>query len=199
MEEKMEIRKLTPDLCEDWLAYFDGIAFQDHGEWAFCYCLEGYLDRKTQEEWVDPKMRRSKAAEMIRTGVMQGYLVYSGDQVIGWCNVNDRENYRYLTEMFREIGYQPQEEPGTRVKAVFCFLVAPQHRGQGIAGRLLNRICTDAAADGYDCVEAYPFADAGLAYQYHGTEGMYLKNGFTEKADLGFVKVMRKRMEINRG
>lgn len=38
---KLTIRSLCPELCEDWLRFFDGIAFKDHGEWAFCYCLEG--------------------------------------------------------------------------------------------------------------------------------------------------------------
>lgn len=77
-DQKIVIRRLTPDLCEDWLHYFDEIAFRDHGDWAFCYCLEGHLDRKTQEEWSDPKERREKAAQLIQAGVMQGYLAYSG-------------------------------------------------------------------------------------------------------------------------
>lgn len=34
---------------------FDEIAFKDHGDWAFCYCLEGHLDRKTQEKRSDPE------------------------------------------------------------------------------------------------------------------------------------------------
>lgn len=43
----------------------------------------------------------------------------------------DRENYRYLTEMFREIGYQSGEADDEKVKAVFCFLIAPDYRGKG--------------------------------------------------------------------
>ena len=135
-EQNITIRPLSPALCEDWLSYFDKIAFQDHEDWAFCYCLEGHLDRKTQEEWTDPKERREKAVELIRTGVMQGYLAYLGDTVIGWCNVNDRENYRYLTEMFREIGYQTEDAAGTRVKTIYCFLIA-----QSIVERVLHSVC----------------------------------------------------------
>lgn len=193
-EQKIAIRRLGPELCEDWLYFFDEIAFKDHGDWAFCYCLEGHLGRKTQEEWSDPRERREKAIELIRAGEMQGYLAYSGDSVVGWCNVNDRENYRYLTEMFREINYHIEEPADAKVKAIFCFLVAPEYRGRGVAQSLLDQVCADAAAEGYTHVEAYPFGDRNFAFQYHGTLGMYARNGFTEADDLKYVKIMRKSL-----
>lgn len=194
-EQNMVIRPLVPELCEDWLQYFDNIAFQDHQDWAFCYCLEGHLDRKTQEEWTNPGERREKAIELIHAGVMQGYLAYLGNKVIGWCNVNDRENYPYLTGMFREIGYRTEEPAGTRVKVIFCFLIAPEYRGKGVAQKLLEQLCKDAAQDGYDYIEVYPFADEKFEFQYHGTCRMYERNGFTEAADLKYVKVMRKNLK----
>lgn len=193
-EQKIVIQRLKPELFEDWLHYFDEIAFRDHGDWAFCYCLEGHLDRKTQEEWCDPGERRKKAIELIKAGEMQGYLAYAGSTVVGWCNVNDRKNYRYLTEMFREIGFHTETDADTKVKSVFCFLVAPEQRGRGIAQSLLERVCKDAAEEGYTCVEAYPFADEKFEFQYHGTVNMYERNGFAEAADLKYVKLMRKSL-----
>ena len=191
-EQKVTIRSLCPELCEDWLQFFDKIAFEDHGEWAFCYCLEGHLDPETQEKWTDPRERREKAIELIKAGEMQGYLAYSESKVIGWCNANDRENYKYLTEMFRKIGYSTTETTDKKVKSIFCFLIAPAYRGKGIAQRLLNRVCEDAVQNGYTCVEAYPLADETLEFQYHGTSKMYERGGFVEISDLKFVKVMRK-------
>lgn len=47
--------------------------------------------------------RRDKAMELIQNREMQGYLAYEDGIVIGWCNVNDRKNYRYLMTMFEEI------------------------------------------------------------------------------------------------
>ena len=193
-EQKITIRRLTPELCKDWITFFDDIAFQDHGDWAFCYCLEGHLDRKTQEEWTNPEERREKAIQLINDGTMQGYLAYMGREIVGWCNVNDRGNYRYLTEMFHEIGYTPEESDNVKVKTIFCFLIAPEYRGRGIAQGLLGRVCEDAAKEGYTAVEAYPFADKGFEYQYHGTYSMYQRNGFLEAADLQYVKVMRKTL-----
>lgn len=193
-KQEIVIRPLSPELCEDWLWYFDKAAFQDHEEWAFCYCLEGHLDPKTQETWTNPKERREKAIELIQAGKMQGYLAYLENTVIGWCNVNDRKNYRYLSEMFREIDYQTENTQ--KVKSIFCFLIAPEHRGKGVAQSLLNRICEDAARDGYDYIEAYPFADGKFEFQYHGTSRMYERNGFVEAADLKYVKVMQKKVYV---
>lgn len=193
-KQELTIRRLSPDLCEDWLTFFDGIAFRDHGEWGACYCLEGHLNPKTQEEWTDPQERREKAIEMIRSGQMQGYLAYQGRIVVGWCNVNDRGNYRYLTDMFQQIGYEPEGGADARVKVVFCFLVAPEYRGQGIAQSLLDRVCQDAAEEGYAFLEAYPFGDEKFAFQYHGTAHMCARSGFSEAADLQYAKVMRKRL-----
>lgn len=192
-EQKVTIRSLCPQFCEDWLQFFDKIAFEDHGEWGFCYCLEGHLDPETQEKWTDQKERREKAIELIRAGEMQGYLAYSEGKVIGWCNANDREKYKYLTEMFRKIGYQTAEGD-TKVKSIFCFLIAPEYRGKGVAQRLLNRVCEDAQQDGYARVEVYPFADEKLEFQYHGTSKMYKRSGFVEIADLKYVKVMQKNL-----
>jgi GNAT superfamily N-acetyltransferase len=56
------------------------------------------------------------------------------------------------------MGAVPTEEPaaGAKVKSIFCFAIAPKMKRQGIARQLLERVCQDAAQDGFDVVEAYP-------------------------------------------
>jgi len=185
----IEIKKLTPELCEDWLGYFDGIAFGDHGEWALCYCLEGHMTRQANDDLKVPTERRQYAKQLILDKKMQGYLAYEGNKVVGWCNANNRENYAYLSELFEYNKYTPDSR---RTKSVFCFLVASEYRGRGIAEMLLNKVCEDAKNDGYERIEAYPFADANMEFQFHGTIKMYLKNGYSQIADFQFIKVMEK-------
>lgn len=188
---QINIKKLTPSLCEDWLGYFDGIAFRDHGEWAFCYCLEGHMTRKENEELKEHVKRRKYAEQLIREGKMQGYLAYDEDKVVGWCNVNDRDNYSYLEELFSAIKYDVKP---VKTKSVFCFLVASEYRGKGIATSFLEQVCKDAKQEGYEYVEAYPFGDSNMEFQFHGTSTMYEKNGFHQVADFEFVKVMTKKL-----
>lgn len=195
MEKHMvTIQPLCPELCEDWLGFFEKVAFGDHGEWAFCYCLEGHLDSEANDKLTDLKDRRKKAIELIETGEMRGYLAYLDNMVVGWCNTNDRKKYKYIAEMFQRIGYQTNDKEDAKVKSIFCFLITPEYRGKGIAQSLLKRVCEDAAQDGYSCIEAYPFSDKKYEYQYHGTFGMYERNGFFEIADLNYVKVVRKNL-----
>ena len=183
----IEIKRLHPELCDDWLGFFDGIAFRDHGEWAFCYCLEGHMTRQANEELKDPAERREYAKNLIMKGQMQGYLAYDGDKVVGWCNVNDRNNYPYIQELFTYAKYEP---PKKKTKSIFCFLIAQQYRGQGIATQFLNRVCEDAKKEGYESIEAYPFSDVNMEFQFHGTTKMYLNHGFTNMEDLQFINVM---------
>lgn len=188
---EIEVKKLTPALCEDWLGFFDGIAFGDHGEWAFCYCLEGHMTRKDNEDLKDHNMRRNYAKQLILEGKMQGYLAYDGDKVVGWCNVNDRNNYPYVTELFTAMGHEAEN---VKTKSIFCFLVASEYRGRGIATRFLEQVCKDAKQEGYEQVEAYPFKDENMEFQFHGTIKMYRNNGFEQNADLQFIKVMSIRL-----
>jgi len=176
----IEIKKLSPELVDDWTGYFDEIAFSDHGEWALCYCLEGHMTRQDNEDLKDPTERKNLARSLIKEEKMQGYLAYDDGKVVGWCNVNERENYAYLDELFSYAKYE--RTPG-KTKAVFCFLVSEEHRGKGIANDFLNRICEDSKAEGFERVEAYPFADAGMEFQFHGTAKMYERNGFEKIAD----------------
>ena len=57
---------------------------------------------------------------------------------------------------------------------------------------MMQLVCKDAKMEGYSYVEAYPFIDANFEYQYHGTIGMYLKNGFEVYDTRKWFQIMRK-------
>ncbi|MBR5743473.1 MAG: GNAT family N-acetyltransferase, partial [Clostridia bacterium] len=44
----------------------------------------------------------------------------------------------------------------SKIKSVFCFVVSPEYRCQGISGALLDRVCEEAEKEGFDFLEAYP-------------------------------------------
>ncbi len=96
------------------------------------------------------------------------------------------------------MGSIPTEEStlGTKVKSVFCFAVAPEMKRKGIAKRLLERVCQDAAQDGFDVVEAYPnkaFISEGEDFM--GPVGLYIQSGFTVYYETEQKLVMRKQLE----
>ena len=87
------------------------------------------------------------------------------------------------------------DRPETRVKSVFCFAIAPQMRGKGVAGALLRQVCEDAEKDGFDAVEAYPnkaFVDT--EQDFMGPVALYEKHGFQVAHEVDQKLVMRKAL-----
>jgi GNAT superfamily N-acetyltransferase len=55
-----------------------------------------------------------------------------------------------------------------RVKSVFCFTIAPEMQRKGVATQLLERVCKDAADEGFNFVEAYPNKVVTAESENHG-------------------------------
>ncbi|MCL2641738.1 MAG: GNAT family N-acetyltransferase, partial [Phycisphaerales bacterium] len=157
---KVEIKKLTPDLAEDYACFFDTTPHWDHAdrEKLPCYCVIWRSDDTlpaNQTPWYPTREeRRERAIQFVQDGKLQGYLAYHGERIVGWCNttadcqggVNYLRNWYPIEEYRRDV----------RVKSIFCFMIAPDMQRKGIATKLVEHICKDAAADGFDFVEAYP-------------------------------------------
>lgn len=172
---------------DDFLDFFDRVAFTDNPEWAGCYCLfyhhsgPGFDERSGAQN-------RAGAAELIRQGGLSGFLAYDGDRPVGWCNANLQSRYPRLAEELELRAGDAHE----RVLAVVCFVIAPGERRRGVARQLLAAACAAAAVQGLEWVEAYPRKDAQTAAQhYHGPLSLYLSEGFVkyqERRDFWIVR-----------
>ena len=80
------------------------------------------------------------------------------------------------------------------MKSVFCFVVAPQVQRTGVATQLIERVCQDAAADGFDFVEAYPNKEF-VSIDCKGPLAMYEKCGFSIRAQREGRVVVRKALK----
>jgi GNAT superfamily N-acetyltransferase len=117
-------------------------------------------------------------------------LAYSEGKAVGWCNANDKQAYNNVNFSLPK----DKSEKGKKIKSVVCFCIAPEWRGKGIASRLLETVCADAANDGYEYIEAYPFHHNGNK-AYHGPTAMYEKNGFTACGDANGCAIFRKYLK----
>ncbi|HBE06521.1 MAG TPA: GNAT family N-acetyltransferase [Firmicutes bacterium] len=180
----IEIKKLTPDLLDDYLGFFDTDAHADnpdpneHG----CYCV-GWctVDHRVATDFSSPEKRRALAAQYVSDGSIQGYLAYAGGKVVGWCNANTKSDCLNCISWLRFMPpVELAEDPETKVKSVFCFAIAPSMKRQGIATRLLERVCEDAAEEGFDFVEAYPNKEFVNEFRdFMGPLGLYQQFGFS--------------------
>jgi GNAT superfamily N-acetyltransferase len=208
----IEIKKLTPDLLEDYLDFFDHRAFSDGSPFYPCYCsafnmskkrilnelyLQAEINGGGSEGW--KKALRDSAVKMVKSSEIQGYLAFDNATAVGWCNANDRLNYYRVGEF--DLSAVPQDEPcddclsNGEVKSVVCFEICPEYRGKGIATLLLDRICQDARSDGYTYVEAYPVNSKDIqALAFTGPRQLYEKAGFIVAAQRGSMLIMRKQL-----
>ena len=83
------IKNLTPDSLEDFLNFFDNIAFSDNPDWAGCYC-HFYHFPGTMEQWgeVTKERNRNATIDLIKEKRMAGLLAFVNKKPVGWCNFN---------------------------------------------------------------------------------------------------------------
>lgn len=166
---EIQVKKLTKEMADAYLNYFDHDAFSDHEEWSACYCLESHLSKEENDRLEIKEERRQKAKELIESGIMSGYAPV--------C-----ENKEYTAG----------DRLDGKTMVVYCIDIAPGYRGKGIASLVMEQVLKDAKAEGYRYVEGYPFINRGLEYQYRGPVRLYEKYGFEMCRAGERVYVMRK-------
>jgi len=197
----IEIRKLTPNLVGDYVRFFDTTPHATNKAEHKCYCVWWCNDDAEGKDYTSSvEARRNYAVQYVKGNNIQGYLAYRDGEVVGWCNANTKADCLKCYCWRRFMGSVPTEEPhaGTRVKSVFCFAIAPAMRRKGVARLLLERVCHDAAQDGFDFVEAYPNKEfANEAEDYMGPLELYKKSGFTVHHETARQLVMRKQLRTS--
>lgn len=183
----LTIRRLSPELKDDFLQYFEGAAFADNPKWKSCYCQFLYVDHgqvnwgaRTAEE------NRAAACDRIACSRMQGLLAYRDGRVVGWCNAAP-------TVLLDSFADEPIPD-AAQVGQITCFVVARDHRRTGVARALLEAACTMLRDQGLRVAQANPSRSARSDAENHfGPLSLYLASGFSiveERAD-GLVVVRR--------
>ena len=130
----------------------------------------------------------------VRSGSLQGYLAYGGNQIVGWCNTN--ANCQLCIKYLRSFWPIEEYPADIKVKSIFCFVIAPEMQRKGGATKLVERVCRDAADEGFDFVEAYvnkKFVEAD--HDFRGPLDMYLKCGFDKYAQREDRVTVRKALK----
>ncbi len=178
------VKELTPSLKDDFLLFFDHVAFADNPDWNDCYCSLYHFPNQGKAE------SRRVASSLVAEAKMHGFLAYDGGKPVGWCNAAPRTRYPALHWL---MGSGP--DVWERVGSIVCFVVASSHRNQGIASHLLNAACKKFSQEGLEFAEAYPVKKPeSAAYNFPGPLSMYLKAGFVTHRDADWYLVVRKRL-----
>ena len=185
---EITVRPLSPELLPDYLYFFDNDAFADNSHWASCYC---YFHQAPHHEkkWEDRGAAENRAgsSDLIRRSEIRGYLAYSGESVVGWCNTNKRTRYTTIGEE----GMPMQED----IAAIVCFLVAKPFRGRGVARRLLAAALEGLERDGLKSVYTFTRTDTDdPAENCQGPLALYLDAGFEKIGERPGMALVRKNL-----
>ena len=179
---------MSPNLISDYLLFFDNIVFDENPDWSNCYCYSFHFTGTTAQ-W-NKEENRASVIELISEGTMKGYLAYSEGTPVGWCNANDRASYQALGRI-----YQLDDASLSKICSVVCFLIHPDFRKRGIAGKLLEKVIDDYSFSQYDYLEAYPAKDEfSCERNYKGPFRLYKKYGFEEIRNEDRHYVVRKKL-----
>ena len=195
----IEIKKLTPELAEEYVRFFDETPHDTKVDENKCYCVTWRSDNSyiaDERHWFDIREeRREKALKFVKNGDIQGYLAYCDGKVVGWCNANS--NCNKCIDYLRLFYPIDENRENVKIKSIFCFVIAPEMQRKGIATKFVERVCRDAAEDGFDFVEAYvnkEFPDP--VREFMGLQAMYEKCGFSVYAEQNGKIVMRKALKM---
>ncbi len=178
------VKELTPSLGDDFLWFFDHVAFADNPEWVDCYCSLYHFTNKGKAS------SRRQASSLIEDDRIHGFLAYGGGKPVGWCNAAPRNSYPALHWLMG-----PGPDKAERVGSIVCFVVASSHRNRGVGSHLLNAACKKFSEKGLEFAEAYPVKKPqSPAWNFPGPLSMYLKAGFSTHHDADWYLVVRKRL-----
>lgn len=185
------IKSLSANLINDFLDYFENVAFTDNPEWDGCYCAFHHCSGGSEEFNKQSKEEhKNSSIELIQSGKLNGFLAYLNGKAVGWCKADLRDN-------FVNLPFDDDEEllEDIKMASVACFLIAPSQRRQGIARKLLQHACSNFNNQGYTIVEGYPReGNQSDAHSYHGPVSLYKSEGFTIFKKLEDFLVMRKNL-----
>jgi hypothetical protein len=86
--KELVVKELTPSLRDDFLHFFDNVAFADNPEWSDCYCSAyHFANNKGKAE------SRREASNQIEEDRMHGFLAYDNGKPVGWVNAASRSSY----------------------------------------------------------------------------------------------------------
>ena len=188
---EIEIKPLSPKLLNDFLHFFDNIGFTDNPDWSGCYCRYFHFNG-TPEEWgnAGKEENRGCSIDLINSGNLKGYIAYSENKPVGWCNANLKKEFVMLKRKEELLSHEDE-----KIVSVVCFVIAPGFRKKGIANALLNRVIEDYSGTGIQYIEAYPKIGADSdAHNFMGPVSLYEKLGFVKLKTVGSIQMMKKKV-----
>jgi len=163
-------------LTKDKLADFKDLLGSSEFGGCFCAVWTGY-----DETWETRCADRSQpnfliTKQNVEAGKHAGYLVYQGDDLVGWTGSGPKTAFPFLKE---KLGSRLSEF-SEKIWSVGCLAVKESFRGKGLAGLIVQAVAAEAIKHNASSLEAYPTKPFHEPRIFRGTYRLYERMGFAE-------------------
>jgi GNAT superfamily N-acetyltransferase len=152
------------------------------GDPARCWCQYFHLRGAAWSDSPVSAKREALRTQVCGDGRPPGVLAYSGDEVVGWCQVGPKGSFARLAASTISKAPAGDADP-ENLWAITCFVVPVPYRRRGVAAALLAGAVDFARSQGAGWVEGYPVETHGdrrtSADLYRGPVGQFQAAGFT--------------------
>lgn len=175
----LKVKPVTQSTWPDFEALFES-----RGGPKNCWCMV----------WRDmPNRAGASAADRkaalhgrVADGTPIGLVAYLNGEPVGWVSAGPRETFRKLSP--------EQDDAEEGVWSVTCFFLKREHRGDGLAAKLLEEAAAYAFRRGAKVVEGYPVGPKSPSYRFMGFMDMFAGQGFRETGRAGSRRHIVRRM-----
>jgi GNAT superfamily N-acetyltransferase len=123
---------------------FDDVMRRAGGAAARCLCTSAYVPA-----WQHPSLARPCRDRLLEDGRSDGYVLYDGDEPVGWCQAAPCDELPHFAARSREV------DDGPDVYAVTCLVLVPEARRRGNAHDLLRLVLDELRRRGARRVHAF--------------------------------------------
>ncbi|MEQ1755979.1 MAG: GNAT family N-acetyltransferase [Micropepsaceae bacterium] len=142
------------------------------GDNAWCQCVAWWVPNWDGWAQRTAEQNAELRAQLFSSGVRDGFLIYAGPQLVGWCQAWKRNAFSNIRTKFG----LPHDDAAWMIG---CVLIMREFRGRGIARSALKQITAELAQLGARSIDAYPKRQVhGDDELWNGPESTYLELGF---------------------
>ena len=128
-----------------------------HG--ALCFCQRFKIAESAWRATTDDERARRLLDQTNcghpRSEKTTGLLAYIGNEPVGWCSVEPRPNYPYITDARMAAKNRGEDRTDKNIWAVACFLTRTQFRRMGVSRALAATAVDFARTHGARAIEGY--------------------------------------------
>jgi len=169
---QIQLKVLTPN---DKDAFRTLLGSTDFGG-CFCAVWTSYGD-----DWEKRCLDSSQPNYFITTADLKrgrhvGFLVYLGDQLIGWTGSGPKSAFPLMKT---KLGSRLSEFT-SEVWSIGCIAVSSEFRGQNLSEKIVRAVIDEARSRSAKAVEAYPVCPFHEPRMYRGSYNLFKRLGFVE-------------------